>query len=160
MKCPNCGENEVNFRFTQIVNGKKTEINLCSECAREMGLDNISLKMPARFSGFFDNMFNDTFFDMPRLGFDTMYGSLFDNSFDLRPNLVGQVDDEYINEREREEKVKDIVESRAKIKSKENSKKHETNSQLKLLQERLEKEIKEERYEDAAKTRDEIKKLK
>ena len=29
MLCQNCGKNEVNFRYTQVINGEKREIALC-----------------------------------------------------------------------------------------------------------------------------------
>lgn len=34
MFCQNCGKNEVNFRYTQIVNGVKKEMALCDKCAK------------------------------------------------------------------------------------------------------------------------------
>lgn len=52
---------------------------------------------------------------------------------------------------------KENLDDKAKIKTDTNLKK--TDHQLKKLKERLKQEIREERYEDAAKTRDEIKKL-
>ena len=42
---------------------------------------------------------------------------------------------------------------------KQEIKENKTNEKIKKLQNRLKQEIKKERYEDAAKTRDEIKKL-
>ena len=39
MLCQNCGNNEANVRYTQIVNGVKKEMNLCSECAEKMGIN-------------------------------------------------------------------------------------------------------------------------
>lgn len=40
MFCQNCGKNEVNFRYTQIVNGVKKEMALCDKCAKKLGLYN------------------------------------------------------------------------------------------------------------------------
>ncbi len=37
MKCEHCGKNEANFFYKSVVNGKKTEVHLCSDCARELG---------------------------------------------------------------------------------------------------------------------------
>ena len=37
MKCEHCSENEANFFYKSVVNGKKTEVHLCSDCARELG---------------------------------------------------------------------------------------------------------------------------
>ena len=37
MLCKNCGKNPATTHIKTIVNGKLTEYDLCSECAREMG---------------------------------------------------------------------------------------------------------------------------
>ena len=52
---------------------------------------------------------------------------------------------------------KENLDDKAQIKTDTNLKK--TDHQLEKLKEKLKQEIREERYEDAAKTRDEIKKL-
>ena len=39
MKCQNCGNSEVNFHYSSIVNGCVTETHLCSECAAKSGFD-------------------------------------------------------------------------------------------------------------------------
>ena len=36
MVCQNCGKNEANVKYTQIVNGVKKEMVLCEECAEKM----------------------------------------------------------------------------------------------------------------------------
>lgn len=36
MLCENCKIREANIKYTEIINGSKTEHNLCSHCAREM----------------------------------------------------------------------------------------------------------------------------
>lgn len=37
MLCHECNDREATLHFTKILNGKKTEIHLCDECAREKG---------------------------------------------------------------------------------------------------------------------------
>mgnify|MGYP001497750988 FL=1 len=37
MVCQECGNNPATLHFTKIINGEKTEIHLCEECAREKG---------------------------------------------------------------------------------------------------------------------------
>ena len=32
MKCENCGKNEANVKYTQIINGEKKQMFLCEEC--------------------------------------------------------------------------------------------------------------------------------
>lgn len=53
MKCQNCGKNEVTFRYTQVINGVKKEMNLCDNCAKELGLKDMNFSMPISFSSFF-----------------------------------------------------------------------------------------------------------
>lgn len=38
MRCERCKVREANIRYIEVVNGVKTEHNLCSECAKEMEL--------------------------------------------------------------------------------------------------------------------------
>ncbi len=37
MICQNCSKNQSNYHFTKIINGNKTEYHLCEACAREKG---------------------------------------------------------------------------------------------------------------------------
>ncbi|WLR50933.1 UvrB/UvrC motif-containing protein [Bacillus tianshenii] len=37
MKCEECQQNPATLHFTKIINGEKTEIHLCDQCAREKG---------------------------------------------------------------------------------------------------------------------------
>jgi len=53
MLCQNCGKNEANIKYTQIINGDTKEMVLCNECAKELGIDHIDLNMPIDFSSFF-----------------------------------------------------------------------------------------------------------
>jgi protein arginine kinase activator len=38
MMCEECGQNPATVRFEQVVNGKKTVMNLCSDCAQKRGV--------------------------------------------------------------------------------------------------------------------------
>lgn len=60
MLCQNCGKNEVNFRYTQVINGVKKEMALCDKCARELGLEGLDFSMPINFSSFISDFFHDT----------------------------------------------------------------------------------------------------
>lgn len=181
MKCQNCGKNEVTFKFTQVINGVKKEMNLCDKCATELGLKDINFSMPISFSSFFSDFLDDysdnllpsfigtqtlkcnncgtTFEDFMNSG-EFGCGSCYDVFEDrIRPILkniqganrhIGRV---YKNITSSEEAVENINENnKNKIEKKEESK-------VEKLQKDLQKAIKEERYEDAAKIRDEIKGL-
>lgn len=58
MLCQNCGKNEANVKYTQIINGVKKQMSLCSECAKELGIEDIDLSMPISFSSFLGDMFD------------------------------------------------------------------------------------------------------
>ena len=154
MLCENCGNNEANVKYTQVINGVKKQMNLCEHCANKMGINNISFSMPISLFNFMEDMFEpqmvmqksliDDFFDdefemiQPRLTINT------ENKRKLRSNntSIDEIDEWVRNINKKIDKADNKIEN---LKSK--------------LQKRLEKEIKEERYEDAAKTRDEIKKI-
>lgn len=56
MLCNECGKNEANVHFTQIINGKKTESHLCDECAKKnQSFSNFSME------NLFSAMLNNTF---------------------------------------------------------------------------------------------------
>ncbi|MBR6033149.1 MAG: UvrB/UvrC motif-containing protein [Clostridia bacterium] len=178
MKCENCGNNEANVRYTQIVNGAKKEMHLCEECARELGITNMNFNfdMPFGFSNFFGeflNDYNDGF--MPTLALPkTMTcdncGLTFDDfvengkfgcahCYDTFENRLDPIfkrlhgGNRYIGRKAKKANPENDVEhNEAKEENKEESK-------LEALKQELKKKIKEEKYEEAAKIRDEIKKL-
>ena len=55
MLCQNCRKNEVNFRYTQVINGEKREIALCDKCAKKLGLESLD------FSREIEDLFNMSF---------------------------------------------------------------------------------------------------
>ena len=36
MKCENCGKNEANVKYTQIINGEKKQMFLCEDCHNKL----------------------------------------------------------------------------------------------------------------------------
>ena len=169
MLCQNCEKNEANIRYTQIINGVKKEIALCSECARKLGIN---------FNSFLGDFFNDyaetefipmlqtnevkcktcgmTYSDFINTG---LFGcsdcyETFSNPIDsLLKNLHGTA--KHIGRIPKGKADKIVVEEKEENKEE----KKEENKKEKLEKE-LEKAIKEERYEDAAKIRDELKEMK
>ena len=60
--CDHCKKNQATMRMIQLINGERTEYNLCEECAAKMG----------------GSLFSDAQFSLPNLlgsVFDTMLGS-------------------------------------------------------------------------------------
>lgn len=173
MLCQNCNKKEANVKYTQIINGVKKQMNLCEKCAKELGVDDISFNMQMNFSNFFGNFFDDIesgiipslikpqtvtcekcgssyedFIKNGKFGCDKCYETFSEKIDVLLKNIHGV--NKHVG------RNFNVIESKVK----NNESKIET-KQIKIekLQERLKKEIKDERYEDAAKTRDEIKKI-
>lgn len=56
MKCSRCNNHEANTHITRIINGKKEEMHLCEECAREMRVNEEFDFEPFSFNNFFGNL--------------------------------------------------------------------------------------------------------
>lgn len=179
MLCQNCGKNEVTFRYTQVINGVKKEMNLCDTCAKELGLKDINFNMPISFSSFLSDFFNeyndnllpsfigteekkcnscgttfDNFVNTGEFGCSNCY-DIFENRISsILKNLQGA--NRHIGRGYKEIMPKADSEEKT-VKKVSNKEKKET--KLEKLQKDLQKAIKDERYEDAAKIRDEIKKI-
>ena len=182
MLCENCGENEANVRYTQIVNGVKKEMKLCGKCADELGIGDMDFSMPINLSSFLSDFFDDNednflpnftnvkelkcdecgmryneFIDTGKFGCAKCY-DIFTNKIDsILKNL--HASNRHIG---RKGKIVKPVLDKGYIKKEEINKKIEEKNQFSKideLKEDLKQAIKEERYEDAAKLRDEIKKI-
>ncbi len=183
MLCQNCGKNEANIRYTQIINGVKKEINLCTECAKSLGME--SLEMPINFNSFLGDFFNDyaetglmptfqnnelkcskcgmTYSDFISSG---VFGcpecyNVFSNPIEsLLKNLHGTA--RHVGRKPKGNADKIEVDSNKKdnnAKHEVNNAKLDENNKKNKLERELELAIKEERYEDAAKIRDELKEM-
>lgn len=62
MKCERCGK-EANVYYRSNVNGKVTNVNLCSECAEKHG-EEMGMKSMDTMFGNMDSMFSDMYNDM------------------------------------------------------------------------------------------------
>lgn len=192
MLCQNCGKNESNVRYTQVINGVKKQMHLCSKCAEELGIDNMDFNMPISFSSFLSdmtNMFDDydeqylpkifnnkslvcdkcnlsfeDFIENGRFGCENCYESFESKINNILKNIhgidthSGRLSNRFLDKNNIETNKKENNDNQKDEKIFKETK-SENKSKIEELKERLEVEIKEERYEDAAKTRDEIKKL-
>ncbi len=186
MLCDNCGKREANVRYSENINGRKKELNLCEECSKKLGIANMDFNMPIDFSSFFGEFMEDftapefvpvlseiktlkceqcgyTFDDIVntgRLGCGNCY-DVFEERLDpiirriqganRHVGRVGKIIDNKI-----EQKISNNgKDEKEKTNQTEENKKQK---ELEKLQEELKQAIKEERYEEAAKIRDEIKK--
>ncbi len=90
MICDRCRENEATIHVSQVVNNKKYEAHLCSNCAKELGIDTNGAKGSQEFY----NPLGDTFGNS---GFAGLLNSLFGDmgfmpSFDnVSGNLEGEI---------------------------------------------------------------------
>ena len=181
MLCDNCGKREANVRYTENINGKVKELNLCEECSKKLGIGQMDFSMPMDFSNFFGDFMEE--FTKPE------WMPLLSNVKTLTCNNCGYTFDDIVNtgklgcpncydvfESELDPIIKRIQgtnrhvgrigkiidnkidEKYSKDKKEQDSNKKEGKTKLEQLQEDLKTAIKEERYEDAAKIRDEIKK--
>ncbi len=162
MRCEHCNEREATTHIKKIINGNKTELHLCSECAAELGV-------AEEFSP--ENFFADTFFgNLLGAGIPAMNvlsgvercescGSSFN---DIVKN--GSVGCAHCYEKLEPSIVK--IHGKTKHVGKnvtytvDESEKAETpEDKAEKLKEKLKQAIKEQRFEDAAELRDKIKEL-
>lgn len=175
MLCQNCNNNEANVRYTQIINGEKKEMFLCDKCSKELGIDNMKLSLPIDFSSFFGDLLNEydssfmpllqkpnelkcdkcnmtynEFMELGKFGCDNCYDAFSRRIDTILKRLQGS--NRYSGRKaEENEEIQNEV-----VREEETSSKEEIIQKLKLQLKQL---VQEEKYEEAAKVRDEIKKL-
>lgn len=191
MLCQNCGENEANVRYTQIINGVKKEMALCEKCSKVLGIGNMDFSMPINFSSFLGDFFDEEkefipgfmeqgkltcnkcgmtyeeFINNGKFGCENCY-EIFSNKIDpILKNIHGGnrhigrgklvTNNNIVVE---SVSTKDVGASIARTQEEKNTHNISTkDNKLEKLKNDLKQAIQEERYEDAAKLRDEIKKL-
>ncbi len=175
MLCQNCNKNEANVRYTQIINGVKKEMMLCDKCSKELGIDNMKLSLPISFSNFFGDLLNEydnsfmplisapketkceqcgmtynEFMQLGKFGCENCY-DVFSTRID--PILKRLQGSNRYNGKRAELNENNVTNT--KNEKKETSKQDKVNK----LKTQLKELVQEEKYEEAAKVRDEIKKL-
>ena len=187
MLCDNCKKKEANVSYRENINGRKKEMHLCEECSKKLGIGNMNFSMPIDFSSFLGEFIEDfttpefmplfdeiktikcnncgyTFDDIAntgKLGCEDCYETFETRIDPILKRIQGSNRHSGRIGKDIDNKISE------KLNGKENSNKNEKGkdegnkdeSKLEKLQEDLKQAIKEERYEDAAKLRDEIKKL-
>jgi len=170
MLCKNCNKNEASFRYTEIINGVKKEIALCDECRNKLGISGLDFNIPLGMTDFFSDFFEDNTF-MPE----------FDIIKKLKCDDCGISYDEFIDGGKVgcancysafESKLNSILKNihgsnmhkgrilnSPKQKKLEIIKENQNNNEVEKLKSKLKELVKQEKYEEAAKVRDEIKKL-
>ena len=59
MLCDNCGKREANVRYSENINGRRKELNLCEECSKKLGISHMDFSIPIDFSSFFGEFMED-----------------------------------------------------------------------------------------------------
>ena len=159
MLCSNCNKNEANFHYTQITNGKYTQMHLCSECASQFGYMNHGFG----HSFGLENIINDIF----GLGTPKTQSVVLKTCTECNTSLsqflksgVAGCPECYNQFSDAVEKILSGIQpssTHSGTISGENGEKITKKNKLASLKEDLKLAILEERYEDAAKIRDIIK---
>lgn len=180
MLCDNCGKREANVKYSENINGRKRELNLCQSCSEKLGIGHMDFSMPINVASFLGDFMEDFMTPeyMPFLNeMKAITCNHCGNSFDdiINTGKFGCADcyttfedriDPILKRMQGSNRhvgrIGKVLDNKIeqKMKQKE-AKKEEKKEMTKLekLQEELKKAIQEERYEEAAKLRDEIKKL-
>ena len=181
MLCSNCGKNNANVHYTQIINGKKTEYSLCEDCAKKLGIEEMDFNMPINYSNFLSNFFEDdmllpnfnktsilkcpkcgltfdNFVENGRFGCSECYEVFSDKLDSILKNLHGS--NRHKGKIPQKTTTNNVDLSKEKKQNIEDKKQdNKLKKQIEDLNQKLQLAISEERYEDAAKLRDQIKNL-
>lgn len=174
MLCQNCNKNEATVKYTEIINGEKTEVMLCEKCSKELGIGHMNFNMPIDFSSFFGDFLEDYE--------DSSFMPLLTTNKQLRCNNCNMTFEEFMEQGKFgceecydtfSSKIDSILKriqgsnryagkklvnnGESKIEFKEKPEKKETEKEK--LQRQLKEAIEKENYEEAAKIRDKIKEL-
>lgn len=179
MLCENCGKNEANVRYSENINGVRKELHLCEECSRRLGIvDKMDFRMPSFdlsnfFGSFLEDFSNSSDFmpllsEVKQIKCDSC-GSTFDdiintgrygcaNCYDVFEDRMDPILKKLQGANRHNGRLGKISDNKMKFEKEENKNKSDSaENKLQKLQDDLKQAIKEERYEDAAKIRDEIK---
>jgi protein arginine kinase activator len=171
MLCDKCHKNEATVHYQQVINGEVTEIHLCEKCASEKGMLSFSFENPLSFGnmliGLLDEENEDlevkerkkikckcgwTNIDFKKTGYlgcPLCYKTFKKNLTPLLKRIHGS--NKHVGKIPEKIPIKEKLIERDVI--------EKDMEKIKTLREELQKCINEERYEEAAKIRDEIKRI-
>ena len=145
MRCDRCGKNEATFYYKSNINGKVTQIHLCPQCAEELGYTD-SFRSAGMTGGLFGDFFSRPFGMLePLLG---GFGSRLLTEFPEPVDVLGQA-------RESTPAAEENGDLLPKDEQDALTKQRRRNA----LQTQLNLAVEAERFEEAAKLRDELKAL-
>lgn len=164
MKCQSCGKKEATVKYYENINGKSQKLYFCEECANKLGISNFG-EISDLFSPIFATMpeFNllekrkcpvcgytlEDYSSTGMLGCENCYNVFEKNMDSIFYKIHGKNRHIKLAESKKNKKV-----------SKNKEEKENLSTKINDLKEKLDICIKEEKYEEAAIIRDEIKELK
>lgn len=145
MRCDRCGKNEATFYYKSNINGKVTQVHLCHQCAEELGYTD-SFRSAGMTGGLFGDFFSRPFGMLEP--FFSGLGSRMLTEFPEPVDVLGQA-------RESTPSQEDAGDLLPKDEQDALTRQRKRNA----LQTQLNLAVQEERFEEAAKLRDELKAL-
>ena len=145
MRCDRCGKNEATFYYKSNINGKVTQVHLCHQCAEELGYTD-SFRSAGMTGGLFGDFFSRPFGMLEP--FFSGLGSRMLTEFPEPVDVLGQA-------RESTPAQEDTGNLLPRDEQDALTRQRKRNA----LQTQLNLAVQEERFEEAAKLRDELKSL-
>ena len=145
MRCDRCGKNEATFYYKSNINGKVTQIHLCPQCAEELGYTD-SFRSAGMTGGLFGDFFSRPFGMLEP--FFNGFGSRMLTEFPEPVDVLGQAR-ESVSAAEEHGDLLPKDEQDALTKQRKRN----------ALQTQLNLAVEAERFEEAAKLRDELRAL-
>lgn len=170
MKCTHCNEREANTHIKRIINGKREEMHLCSECAKELGVMNDFNFEPFSMDSFFGNLLGAGAASLKSLaGIDrcTYCGSSFNDvvnsgqvgcahCYDKFEDMLSPSIEKLHGRAKHIGKSVTYTEEAEPAQAEQPA---EAPSEIDSLKAELKKAVQEQRFEDAAVLRDKIKEI-
>ena len=145
MRCDRCGKNEATFYYKSNINGKVTQVHLCPQCAEELGYTD-SFRSAGMTGGLFGDLFSRPFGMLEP--FFSGLGSRMLTEFPEPVDVLGQAREST----PAQEDTGDLLPRDEQDALTRQRKRNALQTQLNLAGQ-------EERFEEAAKLRDELKAL-
>ena len=145
MRCDRCGKNEATFYYQSNINGKVTQVHLCPQCAEELGYTD-SFRSAGMTGGLFGDFFSRPFGMLEP--FFSGLGSRMLTEFPEPVDVLGQAREST----PAQEDTGDLLPRDEQDALTRQRKRNALQTQLNLA-------VQEERFEEAAKLRDELKAL-
>lgn len=145
MRCDRCGKNEATFYYKSNINGKVTQVHLCPQCAEELGYTD-SFRSAGMTGGLFGDFFSRPFGMLEP--FFSGLGSRMLTEFPEPADVLGQAREST----PAQEDTGDLLPRDEQDALTRQRKRNALQTQLNLA-------VQEERFEEAAKLRDELKAL-